>query len=75
MKLLALLAFVPVALGPLPQEGRTLTVSLCLGGEIEIPLDGGKEEDGRGCHPLACHAGNCRERFDRDQGSRRRRPA
>ena len=63
MKLIAILALLPIALGPLPQKERTLTLELCLGGEITIPLgdqDGEKEEhcpDQQGCH-----AGTCREK-------------
>lgn len=67
MKLLALLALVPGALGPLPQQEEVLVAALCNGGTIEIPLgdkDGGNKRD---CHQQGCHAGNCRERFDRDQ--------
>lgn len=71
MKRLAILALVPVALGPLPQEERSLTISLCLGGEITIPLDEKDGENKRDCHQQACHAGNCRERFDRSQGKLR----
>ena len=60
MKLIALLALVPVAIGPLPADERTITVALCLGGEITIPIGGGDEEPRRGCHLQACHAGACR---------------
>lgn len=67
MKLLAILALVPIAIGPLPQEGRTLTISLCLGGEITIPLDDGGEKQERDCHQKGCHAGNCREKTKRSR--------
>ena len=56
MKLIALLALVPVAIGPLPADERTITVALCLGGEITIPIGGDDEEPRRGCHLQACHA-------------------
>ncbi|WP_298307825.1 hypothetical protein [uncultured Erythrobacter sp.] len=66
MKILALFALVPIASGPLPQEERTLTLDLCLGGEITIPLgdkdsERPNEHDG-GCHTQACHAGTCRQK-------------
>jgi hypothetical protein len=62
MKLVALLALIPVAIGPLPAEERSLTLKLCLGGEITIPL--GDRDDGqkRDCRLDACHAGTCREK-------------
>ena len=62
MKLLAIIALLPIAVGPLPVEERVLTVGLCLGGEITIPL-GGQDGPGRkDCHQKGCHAGNCREK-------------
>lgn len=62
MQLLAMIALIPIAIGPLPAKERTLTLALCLGGEITIPL--GDKEDGqkRECHQQACHAGTCREK-------------
>lgn len=62
IKLVTLLALAPIAIGPLPGAERTLTLALCLGGEITIPL--GDKDDGqkRDCHLDACHAGNCREK-------------
>ena len=70
MKLFALMAIVPMAIGPLPQEERTLTARLCNGGEITIPI--GDKEDGnkRDCHSKACHVGSCREKFKRAQTSK-----
>lgn len=65
MKLVAVLALVPVALGPLPADERAITVALCLGGEITIPIGGDDEEPRRGCHLQACHAGACREKSKR----------
>lgn len=60
---LALAALVPVMIGPLPAaEARTLTMHLCNGGTITIPLDGETPAQDSGCHPKGCHAGNCRER-------------
>lgn len=43
MKLIALLALVPVAIGPLPANERSIIVALCLGGKITIPIGGGGE--------------------------------
>ena len=68
MKHLAALALLPVALGPLPQPERALTISLCLGGEITIPLGDDEKAPERDCHQLACHAGNCREKIKRAMG-------
>lgn len=63
MKTLAILSLIPIAIGPLPEEERTLTLSLCLGGEITIPLDDGEGRQKRDCHQSACHAGSCREKL------------
>ena len=68
MKALAILALLPVAIGPLPQKEEVLVAPLCNGGTVEIPLGGKDEVPSRDCHQQACHAGNCRERLDRDQG-------
>lgn len=65
MKTFAILALIPIAIGPLPQEERTLTLSLCQGGDITIPLDDGEGGQNRDCHQSACHAGNCREKSKR----------
>ena len=65
IKLIALAALLPVALGPLPQEERVLTARLCNGGTITIPLDDRDDAPGRDCHPDACHAGTCREKTKR----------
>jgi len=62
MKLLALIALVPISMGPVPQEERTLTLNLCLSGEITIPIgDKDGEHDGN-CRNQGCHAGTCRQR-------------
>lgn len=62
MKLLAMLALVPIAIGPLPQGERVLLARLCNGGTIAIPLGDGDREPQRDCHPKGCHAGACREK-------------
>lgn len=65
MKLLALIALFPVAIGPLPQGERSLTIALCLGGEITIPLGNKEKSPKRDCHQEGCHAGSCREKTKR----------
>ena len=63
MKFFALAALIPMAIGPLPQESASLTLSLCLGGEITIPMkDEDKKQHERDCHQKGCHAGACREK-------------
>jgi len=62
---LMLLAMAPMLLGSLPIEQRTLTLSLCSGGEIEIPLDDDNGEQKRDCRQQGCHAGTCREKAKR----------
>ncbi len=61
MKLLAIMALLPIAIGPLPVEERSLTISLCLGGEITIPFDDENDDHEGPCHQQGCHAGTCRE--------------
>ena len=58
---LALAALVPVMIGPLPAQESTLTMHLCNGGTITIPLGKERPEQERDCHPKGCHAGTCRE--------------
>jgi hypothetical protein len=59
----ALAALVPVMIGPLPAEpGRTLTMHLCNGGTITIPIGGGNPAQDPDCHPKGCHAGTCRQK-------------
>lgn len=62
---LALLALVPLAIGPLPQgEEQVLVARLCSGGTIELPVGGSEPELPEGCPFKACHAGGCRKKFD-----------
>lgn len=66
--LFALSALLPMAAGPMQPEARAMTVELCSGVKIVIPLDGtGPDEPERPCHDKACHAGTCRKRFDQSQ--------
>jgi hypothetical protein len=51
----------------LPQAERTLTIGLCLGGEITIPLGDDDNDSQRNCHPQGCHAGTCREKTKRSK--------
>jgi hypothetical protein len=60
---LALAALLPVMVGPVSAPpGQTLTMQLCNGGTISIPVGGDKPVPERDCHPKGCHAGTCRER-------------
>lgn len=59
---LAVLALVPVMIGPLPTGDKTITAVLCNGGTITIPVGKDGPEPPRDCHPKGCHAGSCRER-------------
>lgn len=59
----ALAALVPVMIGPLPAApGQTLTMQLCNGGTITIPVGDERPSQDRDCHPKGCHAGTCREK-------------
>lgn len=59
---LALAALLPVMIGPLPAApDQTLTMQLCNGGTITIPVGDDKPAPERDCHPKGCHAGTCRE--------------
>ena len=61
----AILALMPIAVGPLPQdEQRTLVARLCAGGEITIPLGDKEPALPESCPFKACHAGGCRKKFD-----------
>lgn len=62
----ALLALVPLAVGPLTTAEETLTAKLCNGGTIEIPLKREKQPV-QPCAAKGCHAGSCRKRFDLPQ--------
>ncbi len=63
----ALLALVPMMTGPIPTDERTLTMNLCNGGSITIPLGEEGEVPMGDCHQQGCHAGNCRKQFDLKQ--------
>ena len=57
----ALLALIPVMIGPLPAQAETITAKLCNGGTITIPLgDDDAPVQDENCHPKGCHAGSCR---------------
>lgn len=54
------------------EDSKALVMKLCSGGEIAIPLGDGDRGDGDKQQPhcpgsKACHAGNCRSRFDLEQ--------
>lgn len=65
MKILAILALIPVAIGPLPEEQQSITSALCNGGTITIPLGDNEPEPSGDCHQKGCHAGSCREKTKR----------
>ncbi|MFW5634986.1 MAG: hypothetical protein ACOCYR_08865 [Erythrobacter sp.] len=71
--LLAFAALVPLAAGPVAgkAEEEVLTLALCGGGAVTIPLGNGGDLPERGCDPQACHAATCREK-DREKGLRPR---
>ena len=55
-------AALSMALGPgALQHEETLTVALCNGGSIAIPLGGSDDQDREHCDTKACHAGTCRK--------------
>lgn len=62
----AVLALIPVMIGPLPAQAETITAKLCNGGTITIPIGNGDGpvQDEK-CHPKGCHAGSCREKEKR----------
>jgi hypothetical protein len=67
----ALAVLVPVMIGPVPAaQGQTLTMQLCNGGTITIPVGDGKPAPDRDCHPKGCHAGTCREKDEAKQPKR-----
>tara|TARA_B100001179_G_scaffold109814_1_gene78304 strand:+ start:965 stop:1180 length:216 start_codon:yes stop_codon:yes gene_type:complete len=61
----AMLALVPLALSPAASEAESdsITAQLCSGATIEIPIKR-KKEPAPSCPGKACHAGNCRRKFD-----------
>jgi len=68
-KLLALLALAPTAIGPLPQPEDALTIALCSGRSVTIPLGDRNNEPEPDCKSKACHAGSCREKSKRSKAS------
>ena len=66
-KLFALLALVPTAIGPLPQPEDALTIALCSGRSMTIPLGDKQNQPKPDCHSKACHAGSCREKSKRSK--------
>lgn len=61
--LFALAALVPAMIGPLPQSERSITLGLCNGGAVSIPLPARKDTPAP-CAQKGCHAGCSRKRFD-----------
>jgi hypothetical protein len=63
---IAILALVPMITGPLPGEENRLTIALCAGGTLEIPLGKGEEKmPDRDCPAAGCHAATGREKAKR----------
>lgn len=73
-----LLACVPLALGAPPAEGREFAASLCGNSSVTVDIPGKRPANpDENCPGKACHAGTCREKserdkFDKDQGRKRR---
>lgn len=70
IKLLAVLALLPAMTGPLPRgEAHAITIDLCQGGSLTIPLSGTPAEPERPalCCEKGCHGGSTRKRIDRSQ--------
>ena len=62
MNLFAILALLPVMIGPLAGgEQGAIVAQLCNGGTITIPLDKGKDRPDEPCFAKGCHAGTCRK--------------
>lgn len=64
---IALMALVPLMVGPLPGEERTLVASLCNGGTLWLPLGKGEPEPVEQAAAKGCHAGCLRKRGERSQ--------
>lgn len=60
---IAWVAALPLAIGPLPAEGRSLVVQLCSGGTLSIPIGDGDDSPPPPCPQKGCHAGTCRKRI------------
>lgn len=65
IRALGIVALIPMMSGPLPQEEGALTIALCAGGEITIPLSKSNGEEPGECDQQGCHAGNCRQKGKR----------
>ena len=65
-----LFALLPMAIGPLPSEGRVLVITLCTGGEsrtVAVPVGDRDPIPEEPCPMKGCHAGCNRKRFDLSQ--------
>lgn len=69
--LLALIALAPVAFGAAAAPRKAeLSLALCNGGSVTVPIGGGQETPSEGNSPgcaKACHSGCSRKRTDRAQ--------
>lgn len=64
---IAVASLFPLVTGPLPVSHEVITVSLCSGGMIEIPLRNSDREPRDRCIDKGCHAACPRRRFDPPQ--------
>ncbi len=67
---LAVVALLPVAIGPLPQNVATIRIVICSDYGIrpmEIPIPGKEPEMPEPCPAKACHVSCSRKQFDRSQ--------
>ena len=67
---LALLALLPVVIGPLPPSAATMRIVICSdlsSRTIEIPIPGEEPITPDPCPAKACHAPCTRKQFDRSQ--------
>lgn len=58
---LAAFALLPMMLGQLPAQASQLTLRLCAGGSIVLPLDRRDKQDEAPCAAKGCHAASCRK--------------
>ncbi|WP_128893177.1 hypothetical protein [Erythrobacter sp. HKB08] len=66
-KLAAIAVLAPLVLPTQPVEASGLVAELCGGGSIVLPIDLPADEPAP-CNEKACHAAQCRKKFDPAQG-------
>lgn len=55
-------ALFPIMVGPLPAQQESLTLKLCNGGVLSIPLGNEDDQAPAPCETKGCHAGCSRKR-------------